>query len=92
VQDYERAHRARGAITRWGHRSEVVGAVPPHSVPARSASEGYDPSDLPALRAELDRRGVRYAVNANGARLVRLLQDDDAASGAPDVTTTTTTT
>lgn len=63
VQAYERAHRARGTITRYGATSTVLTAAdePPITVPSRSLSDVAPHDELermsvPELQAEADRR------------------------------------
>lgn len=84
VQDYERAHLARGAITRYGKRSKVVGTrpdEPPLDVPSRSLSEGWAGRPTAELDAEIARRGLKVRGTSDDAK-ARALEADDAKRAA----------
>jgi hypothetical protein len=91
VQAYERAHQARGSITRYGMVSQPVD-VPSRAARATAGTpeagttvvESRDYSDMPVdeLQAEVDRRGLEVTGtgkdgNVVKADLVKALQDSD---------------
>lgn len=85
VQAYEQAHQARGSITRYGLRSQVVTSAraKAKSVPAESTSEGYDSMSVEDLQAEADSRGLDVQGSGAGGNVVKkdlvaALQANDA--------------